>query len=92
MMSIAAKLLWFTRSLDMRGVIGSEFWWLYFSMIGASGFLGATILDSTPLVMYIIGSMFSPRLILRSALEGGFRMFNELISAALVDWIFGSLM
>ena len=75
----------------MRGVIGSEFWWLYFSMIGASGFLGATILDSTPLVMYIIGSMFSPRLILRSALEGGFRMFNELISAALVDWIFGSL-
>lgn len=70
MISMAAMLLWFTRSLDMSGVMGSEFWWLYFSMMGARGLLGATILDSTPLVMYIIGSIFSPRRILRSALEG----------------------
>lgn len=38
----------------------------------------------------MIGSMFSLRLILRSALEGGYRIFKELKSLALVEWILGN--
>jgi len=38
----------------------------------------------------MIGSIFSLRLILRSALDGGLKIFKELKSLALVDWIFGS--